>query len=140
MNELVKVKYTYLVCTVAAFGGLLFGYDTAVIAGAIGYLKLKFDLSPMLTGWAASSAIWGCIFGTLFAGRLSDKYGRKKVLLLSGLLFTISALGSAIPDNLTQFVRARFVGGLGVGSASMLSPLYISEIAPAKIRGMLVQK
>ena len=138
MNELVKVKYTYLVCTVAAFGGLLFGYDTAVIAGAIGYLKLKFDLSPMLTGWAASSAIWGCIFGTLFAGRLSDKYGRKKVLLLSGLLFTISALGSAIPDNLTQFVIARFIGGLGVGSASMLSPLYISEIAPAKIRGMLV--
>ena len=132
------MKYTYLVCTVAAFGGLLFGYDTAVIAGAIGYLKLKFDLSPMLTGWAASSAIWGCIFGTLFAGRLSDKYGRKKVLLLSGLLFTISALGSAIPDNLTQFVIARFIGGLGVGSASMLSPLYISEIAPAKIRGMLV--
>ena len=138
MNELVKVKYTYLVCLIAAFGGLLFGYDTAVIAGAIGYLKLKFDLSPMLTGWAASSAIWGCIFGTLFAGRLSDKYGRKKVLLLSGLLFTISALGSAIPDNLTQFVIARFIGGLGVGSASMLSPLYISEIAPAKIRGMLV--
>ncbi len=137
-NELVKVKYTYLVCIVAAFGGLLFGYDTAVISGAIGYLKLKFDLSPMLTGWAASSAIWGCIFGTLFAGHLSDKYGRKKVLLLSGLLFTISALGSAIPDNLTQFVIARFIGGLGVGSASMLSPLYISEIAPAKIRGTLV--
>ena len=138
MNELVKVKYTYLVCTVAAFGGLLFGYDTAVIAGAIGYLKLKFDLSPMLTGWAASSAIWGCIFGAFIAGRLSDKYGRKKLLLLSGLLFTISALGSAIPHNLTQFVIARFIGGLGVGSASMLSPLYISEIAPAKIRGMLV--
>ena len=77
------------------------------------------------------------IWYTLLA-RLSDKYGRKKVLLLSGLLFTISALGSAIPDNLTQFVIARFIGGLGVGAASMLSPLYISEIAPAKIRGMLV--
>ena len=138
MNELSKVKYTYLVSAVAAFGGLLFGYDTAVIAGAIGYLQVKFELSPMLTGWAASSAIWGCVFGALFAGALSDKYGRKKVLLLSGLLFTLSALGSAVPDNLTQFVLARFIGGLGVGSASMLSPLYISEIAPAQIRGMLV--
>ena len=138
MNELSKVKYTYLISAVAAFGGLLFGYDTAVIAGAIGYLEVQFELSPMLTGWAASSAIWGCVFGALFAGALSDKYGRKKVLLLSGLLFTLSALGSAVPDNLTQFVMARFIGGLGVGSASMLSPLYISEIAPAKIRGMLV--
>ncbi|OUU03274.1 MAG: arabinose-proton symporter [Flammeovirgaceae bacterium TMED32] len=138
MNELSKVKYTYLVSAVAAFGGLLFGYDTAVIAGAIGYLQVKFELSPMLTGWAASSAIWGCVFGALFAGALSDKYGRKKVLLLSGLLFTLSALGSAVPDNLTQFVLARFIGGLGVGSASMLSPLYIAEIAPAQIRGMLV--
>jgi len=138
MNELSKVKYTYLICAVAAFGSLLFGYDTAVIAGAIGYLQVKFELSPMLTGWAASSAIWGCVFGALFSGALSDKYGRKKVLLLSGLLFTLSALGSAVPDNLTQFVLARFIGGLGVGSASMLSPLYISEIAPAKIRGMLV--
>ena len=138
MNELSKVKYTYLISAVAAFGGLLFGYDTAVIAGAIGYLQVKFELSPMLTGWAASSAIWGCVFGALFSGALSDKYGRKKVLLLSGLLFTLSALGSAVPDNLTQFVLARFIGGLGVGSASMLSPLYISEIAPAKIRGMLV--
>ena len=138
MNELSKVKYTYLICAVAAFGGLLFGYDTAVIAGAIGYLQVKFELSPMLTGWAASSAIWGCVFGALFSGALSDKYGRKKVLLLSGLLFTLSALGSAVPDNLTQFVLARFIGGLGVGSASMLSPLYISEIAPAQIRGMLV--
>ena len=138
MNELSKVKYTYLICAVAAFGGLLFGYDTAVIAGAIGYLQVKFELSPMLTGWAASSAIWGCVFGALFSGALSDKYGRKKVLLLSGLLFTLSALGSAVPDNLTQFVMARFIGGLGVGSASMLSPLYISEIAPAQIRGMLV--
>ena len=82
MNELVKVKYTYLVCTVAAFGVIIWLYDTAVIAGAIGYLKLKFDLSPMLTGWAASSAIWGCIFGTLFAGRLSDKYGRKKGFII----------------------------------------------------------
>jgi MFS transporter, SP family, arabinose:H+ symporter len=126
------------VSIVAALGGLLFGYDTAVIAGAIGFLQTRFDLSPAMVGWAASSAIWGCAFGAMFAGYLSDKIGRKKVLLITALLFLISSLGAAVPANLTQFVIARFIGGLGIGAASMLSPLYISEIAPARIRGTLV--
>ncbi|SHE35640.1 MFS transporter, SP family, arabinose:H+ symporter [Arenibacter palladensis] len=133
-----NMKYVYLVTTVAALGGLLFGYDTAVIAGAIGFLQSKFELSSAMTGWAASSAIWGCLFGAMFAGYASDKLGRKKVLLATAILFSLSAIGSALPNNLTQFVTARFIGGLGVGAASMLSPLYISEIAPAKLRGMLV--
>lgn len=133
-----KTKFIYLVSAVAAFGGLLFGYDTAVIAGAIGFLASKFELTPLMTGWAASSAIWGCVFGAMYAGILSDKIGRKKALILSAVLFTISAVLSAIPTNLSQFVTARFIGGLGVGSASMLSPLYISEMAPARIRGTLV--
>ncbi len=133
-----SMKYVIMISVVAAIGGLLFGYDTAVIAGAIGSLQTKFNLSPAMTGWAASSAIWGCIIGVIFAGILSDKFGRKKVLILSAVLFAISAIGSAIPNNLTHFVLARLVGGIGVGVASMLSPMYISEIAPAKIRGTLV--
>lgn len=133
-----QMRYVIMVSVVAAIGGLLFGYDTAVIAGAIGSIQTKFELSPALTGWAASSAIWGCIVGVILAGILSDKFGRKKVLILSALLFAISAIGSSIPDNLTQFVIARLIGGVGVGIASMLSPMYISEIAPAKIRGTLV--
>ena len=131
-------SYIYKVAIVASLGGLLFGYDTAVIAGAIGFLQTKFDLTPAMTGWAASSAIWGCVFGAFAAGYISDKYGRKKILMLTAVLFAISAIGSAIPSNLTQFVIARFVGGIGVGAASMLAPLYISEIAPEKIRGTLV--
>ncbi|RLD22441.1 MAG: arabinose-proton symporter [Bacteroidetes bacterium] len=138
MSEKSNSKFIYLVSIVAALGGLLFGYDTAVIAGAIGYLQIKFELTPLLTGWAASSAIWGCVAGAAFAGHFSDKYGRKKVMQVTAILFAISAVASALPQNLTQFVIARFIGGLGVGAASILSPLYISEIAPAKSRGMLV--
>lgn len=131
-------RYLFFLSTVAALGGLLFGYDTAVIAGAIGFIETKFQLSPAMTGWAASSAIWGCVFGAMTAGYASDRWGRKTILILTSILFAISAIGSALPENLTQFVLARFIGGVGVGAASMLSPLYISEIAPAHKRGMLV--
>lgn len=133
-----NLQYVYLTTIVAAVGGLLFGYDTAVIAGAIGFLQTKFELSAAMKGWAVSSAIVGCAIGAMSAGYLSDRFGRKKVLLLTALLFGISAIGSAIPNNLTQFAIARLIGGVGVGAASMLSPMYISEIAPANIRGRLV--
>ncbi len=136
--EVLNYRTIYLLTTVAALGGLLFGYDTAVISGAIGYLRIKFELSPAMTGWAASAAIIGCIFGAMFAGGLSDRFGRKKILILTAVLFGVSAIGSAIPSNITQFTIARFVGGLGVGGASILSPLYITEMAPASIRGKLV--
>lgn len=134
----VTSAFVLKVSVVAALGGLLFGYDTAVIAGAIGFLQTKFNLTPAMVGWAASSAIWGCVAGAAFAGHLSDRIGRKKVLIITAILFFVSSLGAAIPSTLTQFVMARFVGGLGIGAASMLSPLYISEIAPARIRGTLV--
>lgn len=133
-----STTFVIKVSVVAALGGLLFGYDTAVIAGAIGFLQEKFKLSAAMVGWAASSAIWGCIFGAMVAGYGSDRIGRKKVLLITAVLFAVSAIGSAIPNNLTQFILARFIGGVGVGAASMLSPLYISEVAPAKSRGTLV--
>jgi MFS transporter, SP family, arabinose:H+ symporter len=137
-EEILNYRTIYLLTAVAALGGLLFGYDTAVISGAIGYLRIKFELSPAMTGWAASAAIIGCIFGAMFAGVLSDRFGRKKILILTAVLFGVSAIGSAIPSNITQFTVARFVGGLGVGAASILSPLYITEMAPASIRGKLV--
>lgn len=137
-KENLSNKYIIKLTIVAALGGLLFGYDTAVIAGAIGFLQEKFELSSALVGWAASSAIWGCVLGAMVAGYSSDRWGRKKVLLITAVLFFISALGSALAVDLTTFISARFIGGVGVGAASMLSPLYISESAPSKIRGRLV--
>ncbi|MBN2476277.1 MAG: sugar porter family MFS transporter [Pirellulales bacterium] len=133
-----SVAYVFVLALVAALGGLLFGYDTAVIAGAIKYLVLRFKLSPGLEGWAVSNVLVGCIIGAGLAGTFSDRWGRKKVLLLSAVLFAVSAVGSAVPQSLAQFVAARMLGGFAVGMASMLSPLYIAEVSPAHIRGRLV--
>ncbi|ARN56256.1 sugar porter family MFS transporter [Sedimentisphaera salicampi] len=133
-----SLSYVAVVAAVAALGGLLFGYDTAVISGAIGFLRTRFELNSMMTGWAASAALVGCIFGAMFAGTLSDRFGRKRVMMLAGGMFFISAMWSAMPYQLFDFIIARIVGGLGVGAASMLSPLYIAEISPARIRGRLV--
>lgn len=132
-----NARYVYQISMVAALGGLLFGYDTAVISGAIGSIKTRFGLTPALEGWAASAAIWGCVGGVAVAGFLADRFGRKKVLWGSAILFAVSAVWSAIPRSLTEFVLARMLGGLGVGAASMISPLYISEVAPAHSRGRL---
>ena len=133
-----RVLFVMGVCLVAALGGLLFGYDTGVINGSLKFIQLKMDLSPAMKGFAASSALLACIFGAAFAGALSDRLGRKKVLMLSAILFLISAVGTALPQNLAQFISFRFIGGLGVGAASMTSPMYIAEISPAKIRGRMV--
>lgn len=123
---------------VASVGGLLFGYDTAVISGAIGFMKIYYQLSDIMTGWVASCALLGCIIGAMYSGKLSDQVGRKKVLMLSALLFTISSVGTALAPNLWFFVVFRIIGGMGIGITSMLSPMYISEMAPAAIRGRLI--
>jgi len=134
-----SLGYVFLLTLVAALGGLLFGYDTAVISGAIGFLQTHFDLDPQLwKGWAAASALIGCALGAGFAGMFSDHLGRKKVLIVSALLFLISALGTAFPRSFTEFILYRIVGGLGVGAASMTSPMYIAEVSPARIRGRMV--
>ena len=133
-----SILYVSLVCAVAALGGLLFGYDTAVISGAIGFFQTRFVLDAKWTGWAASCALVGCIIGVAFAGILSDRLGRKKVLILSAVFFLVSAIGTALPRTFTEFVFYRILGGLGVGAASMASPMYIAEISPAKIRGRMV--
>ena len=130
--------YLMLLTVAAALGGLLFGYDTAVISGAVGFLQKHFELGASLKGWAASSALVGCIVGAMAGGPLSDRFGRKKMLVLCAVLFALSGIGSALPATLSQFVWARFLGGFAIGAVSVLSPLYIAEIAPEKIRGRLV--
>ncbi len=147
-------SYLLRVVLTATLGGLLFGYDTAVISGTVGALE-EFFVKPMnlvefqansVLGFLVSSALLGCILGGFLAGYLSGRFGRKKALLFSAVLFLISAAGSAWPDALTGsqfgtttlFIAFRIVGGVGVGIASMVSPLYISEIVPAQLRGRLV--
>ncbi|MFC2123813.1 sugar porter family MFS transporter [Bacteroidota bacterium] len=125
-------------CFVASLGGVLFGFDTAVISGTFGMVETQFALQKLEAGWFTSSALVGAIIGALIAGTLSDRFGRKPTLILSALLFFLSALGSAIPPSFTFLIIARLIGGLGVGMASVLSPLYISEFAPPNIRGRLV--
>ena len=126
-----------LATCVAALGGFLFGYDTAVVNGANQFLKAHFVLDPMQEGLAAASAILGCIPGAMFAGTLSDRYGRKKTLFLCAFLFAVSGIFSALPETFTQFFIARFISGLGIGASSMVCPIYIAELAPEKWRGRL---
>jgi sugar porter (SP) family MFS transporter len=130
--------YVYRIASVAALGGLLFGYDTAIINGAIVFLKQQFHWNDWETELAASSLLAGCIIGSAVAGSLSDRYGRRRVLLLSAGIFALSAIATALPHSLTPFASARLAGGVAIGIASMLAPLYIAEVAPKAIRGQLV--
>lgn len=131
-------RYVNTLAVIASLGGFLFGYDVAVISGTIGFVTNQFELDPVNTGWYVSSALIGCILGVAVAGILSDKYGRKRVLILSALFFGISAIGCAFAIGFTDLVIYRMIGGLGIGVASMVSPLYISELAPSHKRGRLV--
>jgi sugar porter (SP) family MFS transporter len=130
--------YVCKVCLVATLGGLLFGYDTAVIAGAIGFLETHFAMSPAMVGWATSCALAGCMLGAATAGWLSDRFGRRSTLIFAAILFLVSAIGTAVPRTLLSFIVYRFIGGVGVGAASMTSPMYIAEVSPARLRGRLV--
>jgi sugar porter (SP) family MFS transporter len=130
--------YVYLIAAVAALGGLLFGFDTAIINGALVFLKKDFGLTDSQTELAASSILFGAVAGAAIAGWLTDRYGRRRLLFGAAMLFTVSALAAALPRTLTEFVVARLAGGLAIGVASLLVPLYIAEIAPARIRGQLV--
>jgi SP family arabinose:H+ symporter-like MFS transporter len=130
--------YIYRICLVATLGGVLFGYDTAVISGAVDALKAHFNLDPIPLGSVISSALIGCIIGVLVAGKLTDWAGRRAVLMLSATLFLVSALACTITHTPDELIAARIIGGIGVGMASLLSPLYIAEISPARIRGAMV--
>lgn len=130
--------YLLGVSLVAALGGLMFGYDTAVISGAIGYLESHFQLDTAAVGWAASSALVGCIIGAAGAGQVGDRFGRKPSLVACGALFAITAVWSALPSSLAELAVARILGGVAIGGSSVLAPLYLAEIAPAALRGILV--
>jgi sugar porter (SP) family MFS transporter len=134
----VSKSYLYFAATAAALGGILFGFDIAVINGALVFLRKQFMLSDAQTELAASSLLAGCVIGASLAGGLSDRFGRKKVLLGAAVLFLVSSLGAAIPQSLSGFVSARVIGGLAIGMESMLAPLYLAEISPARLRGRLV--
>ncbi|TCO28865.1 sugar porter (SP) family MFS transporter [Pedobacter psychrotolerans] len=141
-NQYIAVKnsktYLYLVCLVAALGGFLFGFDTAVISGTISLVKGDFGLNAVSEGWFVSCALLGCIIGVSISGKLSDHYGRKIVLILSAFLFLVSALGCMYASSFSMLIVFRLVGGVGIGVASMVSPLYISEFAPSRLRGTMV--
>lgn len=127
--------YILRICGIAALGGILFGYDTAVISGAIEALKAYFDLSPAETGWAVSNVVIGCVVGAFGAGPLAGRYGRKKALVVAAFLFTVSAIGAALATTFTWFVIYRILGGLAVGLAATVSPMYMSEVSPKDMRG-----
>ena len=133
-----KAAYIWIVASVAAISGFLFGFDTAVINGALVFLQKQFSLSSLQSETAASSLLLGCLLGAVGAGTLSDKLGRRKNLMGAALLFTLSAIGSAASQSFGSFLAARFIGGLAIGLASALTPIYISEVAPRESRGRLV--
>ena len=132
--------YIYFICLVSAMGGLLFGYDWVVIGGAKPFYELFFDISesPVLQGVAMSTALVGCLVGAMVAGAAADRYGRKPLLTTAAVLFTVSAVGTGLFNDFTMFNIARFVGGVGIGVASALSPMYIAEVSPTAIRGRMV--
>ncbi len=131
-------NYVNILAVIASLGGFLFGYDTAVISGTIGFVTDQYGLNTVMEGWYVSSALVGTLLGVLLAGVLSDRFGRKEILILSGVFFGASAIGCMLVASFTSLVIFRLIGGIGIGIASMLSPLYISEIAPAHKRGRLV--
>ncbi len=133
-----SARYLVLIACSGALGGLLFGYDTAVISGAIGYLKDHFSLTADMTGWAASSLLVGCMAGAVVGGPLGDWFGRKPMLMVCSLVFALSGLGSALAPDFGAFIWSRLLGGMGIGAVSVLSPLYIAEISPERSRGRFV--
>ncbi len=133
-----SILFLAWICLSASLGGFLFGYDTAVISGTVEYVERQFELSKVAVGWFGSAALIGCILGAAVAGWFGDRYGPKPVLIVAGIFFFVSALYSTIPESFHILTLARAVGGVGVGMASVLAPMYISEFAPARMRGRVV--
>ena len=138
MNSSPASSKTNFICITVAIGGLLFGYDTAVISGAITLVKTQFSLTTSMEGWLVSCGLLGCIIGVLGTGILTDRAGRRKTILLAGSMFLISSIGCAFSASFQLLVIFRLAGGIGVGMASVVSPMYIAEFAPAEKRGKMI--
>jgi sugar porter (SP) family MFS transporter len=138
-NTKLNIRYLWIMTFVAAMGGFLFGYDWVVVGGAKNFYEPFFGITtPTMKGWATSSALLGCILGALLCFALSDKFGRKRLLIVSGFLFAIAALGTAMANSFTVYTIFRILGGVGIGITLNLSPMYISEMSPSHLRGKFV--
>jgi SP family arabinose:H+ symporter-like MFS transporter len=133
-----NTRYTIRVALIVALGGFLMGFDASVISGVVGFIGPEFDLTKIQVGWAVASLTLTATLAMLMAGPVSDRYGRKPVLKAAALLFTLSAIASAIAPDYLTLVAARMLGGFGVGAALIIAPMYIAEIAPADVRGRMV--
>jgi MFS family permease len=138
LQQMKKIWYVYAMSLIAALGGLLFGFDTAVISGAEKIIQSLFKLNGFWHGFTISIALIGTLLGVLVAGKPADILGRKKVLFIVAIFFGTAAMGSALSHNWFSFLFFRFTGGLAVGASSVIAPTYIAEITPARIRGRLV--
>lgn len=138
MEKQYRFGYLLTLAIIAALGGFLFGYDEAVISGTVDEVSKQFQLSSLMKGWFVSSALLGAIFGVLFGGKLSDNLGRKLTMVTAAVLFALSMIGCAVAPSFVTLVLFRLVGGMGIGVASIVCPMYISEISVAKSRGMMV--
>jgi sugar porter (SP) family MFS transporter len=137
MKGKINLGYLLFLAATAALGGLLFGFDIAIITGAGPFLTQHFQLNDLSLGWAFSSLLFGCVIGATVAGRLTNRYGRRNILLWVAALFFVTSIGTSVAPNFTIFVLARFIGGLAVGGASILSPMYVAEVSPPSLRGRM---
>ena len=133
-----QTQYLVMITCIASFGGLLFGFDIAVVSGVLPFVQQQFGLTAFEEGWFVSSALIGSIVGVFASGEFSDRFGRKKLLVLSSILFFISGAGCALLPTAFAIIAFRMLGGIGIGIASIIVPLYLSEIAPPAVRGRLV--
>ncbi len=133
----INFRYLILLASAAALGGVLFGFDIAIITGAGPFLMEHFHLDDLGLGWAFSSLLFGCVLGSMGAGRFADRFGRKKILAWVAVLFALTSIATAAAPSFHMFVAARFAGGLAVGAASLLSPMYVSEVSPPSVRGRM---
>jgi SP family arabinose:H+ symporter-like MFS transporter len=137
MSKTMNLRYVIFLACTAALGGLLFGFDIAIITGAGPFLTRHFALSDISLGWAFSSLLFGCVLGSFAAGRLTDRLGRKRMLVWVAVLFALTSVATAVAPSFTLFICARFLGGIAVGGVSLLSPMYVSEVSPPSIRGRM---
>jgi sugar porter (SP) family MFS transporter len=137
VNKKINTSYVIFLAATAALGGLLFGFDIAIITGAGPFITEYFKLTDLSLGWAFSSLLFGCVLGSVIAGRITNFYGRRKVLLWVSLLFIVTSVATGEASSFTYFVAARFLGGLAVGGASILSPMYVAEVSPPAMRGRM---